>query len=95
MSEETWDGVPRNKIPWYPIIDYEKCISCEKCLEYCTLGVFEYEMKEGKKKIVIRNPNNCVVLCLGCDVICHVGAIKHQSKKETLEIIRKLRKKQS
>jgi len=92
MSEETWHGIPRSKISWYPIIDYEKCVGCGKCVEYCKLGTYEFEEKEGKKRPVVKNPNNCVVLCTGCDEICSAGAIKHPSKKETLEIIRNLRK---
>jgi NAD-dependent dihydropyrimidine dehydrogenase PreA subunit len=92
MSEEAWHGIPRSKIPWHPTINYEKCISCGKCVEYCTLGVLEFEEKDGKKRPVVRNPNNCVVLCTGCDEICPARAIKHQSKKETRETIKKLRK---
>ncbi|MFB3890005.1 MAG: ferredoxin family protein [Candidatus Bathyarchaeia archaeon] len=92
MSEETWHGIPRSKIPWYPTIDYEKCISCGKCVDYCKLGVFEFEEHEGKKKSVVKNPNSCVVLCTGCDGICPAGAIKHQSKKETQQAIKALRK---
>jgi NAD-dependent dihydropyrimidine dehydrogenase PreA subunit len=92
MPEETWHGVPRSKIPWYPTIDYEKCITCGKCVEYCTLGTFAFEGKDGKKRAFIKNPNNCVVLCTGCDTICPVGAITHPSKRETSDIIRNLRK---
>ncbi len=91
MPEETWHGIPRNKIPWYPTIDYQKCISCGKCEDYCKLGVYELEEHDGKKTSVVRNPNSCVVLCTGCDGICPVGAIKHQSKKETHEIVKELR----
>jgi NAD-dependent dihydropyrimidine dehydrogenase PreA subunit len=91
MSEEAWHGIPRSKIPWYPIINYEKCIRCGKCVEYCTLGVFEFKEKDGKKRPVVKNPNNCVVLCAGCDGICPASAIKHQSKKETRETIKDLR----
>jgi ferredoxin len=43
VYKETYEGVPRNKIPWYPTIDYEKCINCGKCVEYCHLGVYEFE----------------------------------------------------
>ena len=92
MAEETWHGIPRSEIPWYPTIDYEKCVSCGKCVDYCKLGTFEFEEKNGEKRTVAKNPNNCVVLCTGCDEICPTGAIKHQSKKETSEIIRNLRK---
>jgi NAD-dependent dihydropyrimidine dehydrogenase PreA subunit len=94
MPEDTFHGIPRSKIPWYPAIDYAKCISCGKCVDYCTLGVFEFEEKQGKKRSVVKNPNNCVVFCTGCQEICPAGAITHQSKKETRAIIRKLRKAQ-
>jgi len=50
VSEENWHGIPRNKIPWYPSIDYDKCISCGKCVEYCKLGAYEFAEKEGKKR---------------------------------------------
>jgi NAD-dependent dihydropyrimidine dehydrogenase PreA subunit len=92
MAEETWHGIPRSEIPWYPTIDYEKCVSCGKCVDYCKLGTFEFKEENGEKRTVVKNPNNCVVLCTGCDEICPLGAIKHQSKKETSEIIRNLRK---
>jgi ferredoxin len=92
MSEETWHGIPRSKIPWYPTIDYEKCINCGKCVDYCKLGAYEFEKNNDKKISIVKNPNNCVVLCTGCDGICPSGAIKHPAKKETLEIIRNLRK---
>lgn len=91
MTEQTWHGIPRDKIPWHPTIDYEKCISCGKCVEYCKLGTYEFDEKDGKKRSVVKNPNNCVVLCSGCDSICPVGAIKHPSKKEFQEKLRELR----
>ena len=91
MSEETWHGIPRKKIPWYPTIDYQKCISCGKCVDYCKLGVYELVQQKGETSSVVKNPNSCVVLCTGCDGICPAGAIKHQPKKETQEIIKALR----
>jgi NAD-dependent dihydropyrimidine dehydrogenase PreA subunit len=92
MSQETYHGVPRNKIPWGPTIDYEKCISCGKCVDYCKLGVFEFEEKAGKKRPVVKNFNNCVVFCTGCQEQCPASAITHPSKVETRKIIEKLRK---
>jgi formate hydrogenlyase subunit 6/NADH:ubiquinone oxidoreductase subunit I len=41
MLEEMWHGIPRDKIPWYPTIDYKKCINCGKCEDYCIEGVYE------------------------------------------------------
>jgi NAD-dependent dihydropyrimidine dehydrogenase PreA subunit len=90
LTEETYKGIPRNNIPWYPTIDYKKCIGCGKCVEYCTLGVYTFEEKDGKKIPAARNPHNCVVFCTGCQSQCPVGAITHPSKKETRKIIKKL-----
>jgi NAD-dependent dihydropyrimidine dehydrogenase PreA subunit len=92
ISEETYHGVHRSKIPWYPTIDYEKCISCGKCVDYCKLGAYEFEEKQGKKRPVVKNPSSCIVLCTGCEEICPAGAITHPSKRATREIIKKLRK---
>jgi NAD-dependent dihydropyrimidine dehydrogenase PreA subunit len=92
MIEKTYNGIPRKKIPWYPIIDYNKCISCAKCFEFCHNQVFEVEEKNGKKRIVVKSPYNCVVLCTGCQPECPVGAITHPSEKETLKLIEALKK---
>jgi CDP-4-dehydro-6-deoxyglucose reductase len=88
MAEETYHDVPRSKIAWGPTIDYEKCTRCGKCVDYCKLGVYEFE----EKMSVVKNHNNCVVFCTGCEEQCPAGAIKFPSKKETREIIRKLQK---
>jgi NAD-dependent dihydropyrimidine dehydrogenase PreA subunit len=92
MTEATFHGIPRSNIAWGPTINYEKCQNCGKCVDYCKLNVYEFEEKEGTKRSVVRNPNNCVVLCTGCDEICPAGAITHPSKMETREKIRDLRK---
>lgn len=92
ISEATFHGVPRSKIPWGPTIDFKKCIDCGKCVDYCTLCVFELEEKEGKTRSLVKNPNKCVVLCTGCEAQCPAGAITHPSKVETRKIIRELQK---
>jgi len=56
------------------------------------MHVFSIEGDEGNKRTVVKNPNGCVVTCTGCDPICPAGAIKHPSKQEFREKIRKLRK---
>ncbi|MGD6806931.1 MAG: 4Fe-4S dicluster domain-containing protein [Candidatus Bathyarchaeia archaeon] len=97
MAEETVEGVPRHLIPWYPTIDYDKCTVCGSCVEYCTaggFGVFAFEEKDGKKRPIVKNPNNCIVFCRGCEdkEVCPTGAISHQSDEETQKIIEKLQK---
>lgn len=49
MSEETYEGVPRSKIPWDPKIDYEKCVTCGKCVDFCHVSAFKFEEKDDKK----------------------------------------------
>ena len=91
MSEENWHGIPRNKIPWGPTINYEKCVACGKCVDYCKLGVYEFEEKQGKKVPVVRNPNNCVVyensglsepVALGKVKINIVGVLRWQEQAQ-------------
>jgi NAD-dependent dihydropyrimidine dehydrogenase PreA subunit len=84
--EDTCEGIPRNKISWYPIVD------CGKCIDYCVFGVYEFEEKAGEKRSVVKNPYNCTpVFCRGCEEICTAGAITHQSEEETQKIIDKLK----
>lgn len=92
MSEETYEGVPRSKIPWGPIIDYEKCVTCGRCVDFCHVGAFEIQEKNGEKRTVAKNPSPCIVFCRGCEDVCPAGAITHPSEEETQKIIDKLKK---
>ncbi|XES77602.1 MAG: ferredoxin family protein [Candidatus Bathyarchaeia archaeon] len=92
MSEETYEGIPRKLIPWSPKIDYEKCVTCGKCVEFCHKEAFEFQEKDGKKITVAKNPSTCVVFCRGCEDICPTGAISHPSEEKTKQIIEKLRR---
>jgi NAD-dependent dihydropyrimidine dehydrogenase PreA subunit len=94
MPEEEYEGIPRNKISWDPKIDYDKCISCCKCVDFCHMSAFKSEEKDGKKETVV-TPNACVVFCRGCEDICPVGAITHPSEEETQKIIHKLHKEKT
>ncbi len=89
MSEETYEGIPREKIPWDPKIDYEKCIACGKCVDFCHMSTFKFEEVDGKKRTIV-NPNRCVVFCRGCEDICPAEAIAHPSEEETQKTIEKL-----
>jgi len=91
MFEESYEGIPRNKIDWHPIINYEKCVSCGKCVDFCHVKSFGYEDINGKKKTIVQNLKACVVLCRGCENICPVGAITHPSEEETKKLIEKLK----
>jgi formate hydrogenlyase subunit 6/NADH:ubiquinone oxidoreductase subunit I len=90
MSEDDYEGIPREKIPWDPKIDYTKCVICGKCVEFCHMQAFQSETVNGKKVTAV-NPNRCVVFCRGCEEVCPAGAISHPDEKQTQKIIDKLK----
>jgi len=83
-----WRGIPREKIPWYPTIDAEKCIGCRTCIDFCKNGVLEFD--ENAQKARVRAPFNCVVECSTCGRLCPVGAISFPEGKDFSELIRRL-----
>jgi len=90
MSEDTFMGVPRAKIPWCPEIDYKKCDFCMECDEFCPHRVFE--RREGEeKRLVVAHPENCVVFCRACGKTCGPDALSFPDKKETTALIKRLR----
>jgi NAD-dependent dihydropyrimidine dehydrogenase PreA subunit len=93
MSQETFEGIPRNEIPWNPTINNEKCTSCGKCIEFCKRGVFA--LHENKKTVIVKNPNNCKVYCKNCQKQCASNAITHPSEEQTMAYIKKLQSKQN
>ncbi len=73
----TYDGEWK---PWYPVLDYDLCTSCQKCMNFCLFGVYTLS-DEGK--VIVENPENCKDLCPACARTCPSGAIvfpkHHQS----------------
>ncbi len=96
MTEETYMGVPRSKIPWCPTVNYGKCNFCEgdpQCVKFCPHKVFEVDEKE--KKLKVANKNNCVVFCRSCRKVCAPEALSFPSKPEVLALIKKTREEAS
>lgn len=91
MNESTFMGVPREKIDWSPRIDYSKCNYCMECVEFCPHHVFEVNM-ENDQKLIVKNPNNCVVFCRACSKTCGPDAIDFPNKNETTVHIKAVRK---
>ena len=69
----TWQGIPREEIPWFPNILDDLCDGCQVCLKFCAFGVYEYDEKANKVRVA--NPFNCVVGCSGCAPQCKPKAI--------------------
>lgn len=91
MSEITFMGVPRSKIDWSPRLDYDKCNYCMDCVDFCPHKVFEVRENE-EKKLIVKNPDNCVVFCRACGKTCGLDAISFPNKGETTKVIKEIRK---
>jgi formate hydrogenlyase subunit 6/NADH:ubiquinone oxidoreductase subunit I len=74
-------GVDREKIQWNPVIDESKCIGCGLCVTSCGRGVYKYDYKNKKSKVV--NPTNCMVACQTCANLCPMGAIAFAEENDT------------
>jgi len=72
-SYGTWQGVPREEVPWFPTIIEELCDGCKICLDFCSFGVYEYDDKTNKVKVA--NPFNCQLGCSICALKCKPKAI--------------------
>jgi NAD-dependent dihydropyrimidine dehydrogenase PreA subunit len=81
-------GIPREKIPWRPFVDAEKCIGCGDCLETCSNGVFV--LNEETHTVEVAEANNCVVLCDKCAGFCNQDAITFPDKDEIKALIAKI-----
>ena len=89
-DKETVMGVPRKKIPWWPTIDYNKCNFCMECDKFCPHDVYA-RIDNEKKKLIIKNPYNCVVFCRACAKTCAPDALIFPEKREITKLIKKLR----
>jgi NAD-dependent dihydropyrimidine dehydrogenase PreA subunit len=79
--------LPREKIPWFPTIDFDKCAGCKECFNFCGNGVFEWDEENNKPKIIKRY--NCVIGCSACANLCSGDAIKFPTKKELMNAVNK------
>lgn len=61
-----------NWVPWFPVIDYERCVDCGQCLNFCLFDVYE---RTADKKVKVRTPQNCKNHCPACARVCPKQAI--------------------
>ncbi|WP_372751378.1 ATP-binding protein [Labilibaculum sp.] len=58
--------------PWYPVIDYDRCNACRKCLNFCLFSVYSVE-DDGT--VVVSASANCKDMCPACARVCPQNAI--------------------
>jgi NAD-dependent dihydropyrimidine dehydrogenase PreA subunit len=80
--------VPREKIPWFPTINYDACIHDRECVDFCKNNVFDYNEALGVPEV--NRPDNCVVGCDACAKICPSEAISFPPLEEFKATLRKL-----
>lgn len=85
-----WHGIDRKLINWGPKIDANKCVGCGMCVVQCSerRNVFGYD--EERRKAVVLVPENCMVGCNNCQVVCLWDAITFPSISEVKELVKKL-----
>lgn len=59
-------------VPWFPVIDYDRCVNCKQCLNFCLFGVYQTS-EDGK--VEVANPSNCKTNCPACARVCPQAAI--------------------
>lgn len=80
--------VPRERIPWYPSIDADRCIHDRECIEFCKNNVFEWD--DALAVPVVARPYSCVVGCDACAKICPSEAISFPPMDEFKATLRRL-----
>jgi len=71
-AQNTWRGIPREQVPWFPMLDESLCDGCDKCLEFCSSEVYA---KRDSGVVYVVQALNCVVGCDACARLCRHKAI--------------------
>ena len=61
-----------NWIPWFPVIDYDRCTNCKQCLSFCPFGVYSLDEDDN---VAVTEPENCKNNCPACARVCPSLAI--------------------
>lgn len=59
-------------VPWFPVIDYDRCVNCRQCMNFCLFGTYGLSA-EGKVQVV--KPSGCKTNCPACARMCPRQAI--------------------
>lgn len=59
-------------IPWFPVIDYDRCVNCKQCMNFCLFGTYGLSA-EGQVRVV--KPSGCKTNCPACARMCPRQAI--------------------
>jgi NAD-dependent dihydropyrimidine dehydrogenase PreA subunit len=63
---------PGKWVPWFPVLDYDRCAGCKQCADFCIFGVYEVS-DDGQVRVT--NPAKCKTNCPACARMCSQVAI--------------------
>jgi Pyruvate/2-oxoacid:ferredoxin oxidoreductase delta subunit len=72
IRDEVGAVKPGAWVPWFPVIDYDRCTNCKQCLSFCLFGVFGLDADD---RVEVRNPDHCKTGCPACSRVCPSVAI--------------------
>jgi Pyruvate/2-oxoacid:ferredoxin oxidoreductase delta subunit len=72
FRDETNARKPDEWMPWFPVIDYDRCTNCMQCLSFCLFGVYDVD---GEHRITVQNQDKCKTNCPACSRVCPEVAI--------------------
>lgn len=59
-------------VPWFPVIDYGRCVNCKQCLNFCLFGVYGQSAED---RVEVHKPSGCKTNCPACARMCPQQAI--------------------
>jgi NAD-dependent dihydropyrimidine dehydrogenase PreA subunit len=71
-SDESMPGKDDGWVPWFPVVDYDRCKNCKQCMNFCLFGVYGLSA-EGR--LEVQNPAGCKTNCPACARMCSSSAI--------------------
>lgn len=78
--EKVYEKLPSDWIPWFPVIDADRCVQCKKCVDFCMFGVYSID----SDKVCVTRPDACKTDCPACARICPQNAIIFPKSEEEL-----------
>ncbi|MBM4149504.1 MAG: ferredoxin family protein [Lentisphaerae bacterium] len=79
------DGPPPPKgegkwVPWFPVIDYDRCKNCKQCIAFCPFSVYGLS---ADRKVEVQRPEACKDNCPACARMCPEVAIMFPKVQDT------------
>lgn len=90
-QSNSYAGVPRERINWYPTIDAERCspASCQQeCIAACPQHVYA---RQADGSVIVAWPFRCTVGDISCSYQCPLDAISFPSKRDLRRMLEQAR----